>query len=69
MMVGFQYTNDLNPCSVQVINTSRKDNLLFCSFFIMDLSMVGLSSHGPVVFERLQMRPKNECIIYVFKPH
>ena len=32
--VGFRYTDVLNPWSVQVINTSRKDNLLSCSFSI-----------------------------------
>ena len=35
MKVGFQYTDELNPCSVQIINTSRKDNLLSCSFSIV----------------------------------
>ena len=44
MMVGFQYMDDLNPCSVQVINTSRKDNLLSCSFSIV-VWMVELSSY------------------------
>ena len=29
---GFRYTDDLNPCSVRVINTYKKDNL-FVLFF------------------------------------
>ena len=33
---GFRYTDDLNFCSVQVINTYRKDNLLPCSFSIVN---------------------------------
>ena len=36
MKVGLRYTDDLNPCSVRVTNTSRKDNLLSCSFSIMN---------------------------------
>ena len=28
MKVGLRYTDDLNPCSVRVTNTSRKGNLL-----------------------------------------
>ena len=36
MIVGFRYTDDLNPCSVRVIDTYRKDNLLSCSFSIMN---------------------------------
>ena len=32
MKVGLRYTADLNPCSVRVTNTSRKGNLLSCSF-------------------------------------
>ena len=31
--VGFRYMDDLNACCVQIINTSRKNNLLSCSFF------------------------------------
>ena len=34
--VGLQYTDDLNPCSVRVTNTSRKGNLLSCSFSIVN---------------------------------
>ena len=30
--VGLRYTDDLNPCSVRVTNTSGKGNLLSCSF-------------------------------------
>ena len=36
MKVGLRYTDDLNPCSVCVINTSRKGNLLSCSFSIVN---------------------------------
>ena len=36
MMVGLRYTDDLNPCSVHVTNTSRKGNLLSCSFSIVN---------------------------------
>ena len=36
MKVGLRYTDDLNPCSVQVTNTSRKGNLLPCSFSIVN---------------------------------
>ena len=36
MKVGLPYTDDLNPCSVRVTNTSRKGNLLSCSFFIVN---------------------------------
>ena len=34
--VGLRYTDDLNPWSVRVTNTSRKGNLLSCSFFTMN---------------------------------
>ena len=34
--VGFRQTYDLNPCSVKVINTSWKDNLLSSSFTIVN---------------------------------
>ena len=33
---GLRYTDDLNPCSVRVTNTSRKGNLLSCSFSIVN---------------------------------
>ena len=33
--VGFRYSDVLNPWSVRVINTSREDNLLSCSFSIV----------------------------------
>ena len=36
MKVGLRYTDDLNPCSVHVTNTSRKGNLLSCSFSIVN---------------------------------
>ena len=36
MKVGLRYTDDLNPCSKRVTNTSRKGNLLSCSFSIMN---------------------------------
>ena len=36
MKVGLRRTDDLNPCSVRVTNTSRKRNLLFCSFSIVN---------------------------------
>ena len=36
MKVGLRYTNDLNPCSVRVTNTSRKGNFLSCSFSIVN---------------------------------
>ena len=32
MKVGLRYTDDQNPSSLRVSNTSRKDNLLSCSF-------------------------------------
>ena len=35
MKVGLQYTDDLNPFSVRVTNTSRKGNLLSRSFSIV----------------------------------
>ena len=34
--VGLRYTDDLNPSSVRVTNTSRKGNLLSCSFSIVN---------------------------------
>ena len=34
--VSLRYTDDLNPCSVRVTNTSRKGNLLSCSFSIVN---------------------------------
>ena len=34
--VGLRYTDDLNPCSVRVTNTSRKGNLLSCSFSMVN---------------------------------
>ena len=34
--VSIRYTDDLNPCSVRVTNTSRKGNLLSCSFSIVN---------------------------------
>ena len=34
--VGLRYTDDLNRCSVRVTNTSRKGNLLSCSFPIVN---------------------------------
>ena len=34
--VSLRYTDDLNPCSVGVTNTSRKGNLLSCSFTIVN---------------------------------
>ena len=40
MKVGLRYTDDLNPCSVRVTNTSRKDNLLSCSFFIVGIEII-----------------------------
>ena len=36
MKVGLRYTDDLNPCSVRVTNTSRKGNLLSCSFSMVN---------------------------------
>ena len=36
MKVGLRYTDVLNPCSVRVISTSRKDSLLSCSFSIVN---------------------------------
>ena len=36
MKVGFRYTDDLNPWSLRGTNTSRKDNLLSCSFSIVN---------------------------------
>ena len=36
MKVGLRYTDGLNPCSVRVTNTSRKGNLLSCSFSIVN---------------------------------
>ena len=36
MMVGLQYTHDLNPCSARVTNTLRNGNLSFCSFSIVN---------------------------------
>ena len=38
LKVGLRYTDDLNPCSVRVrvTNTSRKGNLLSCSFSIVN---------------------------------
>ena len=36
MTVGLRYTDNLNPCSVRVTNTSRKGNLLSCSFSMMN---------------------------------
>ena len=51
MMVGFQYTDSLNPCSVYVIDTFRKNNLLSCSFSILNC-IDGLSSYDPVMLER-----------------
>ena len=34
--VGLRYTDDQNPCSVHVTNTSRKGNLFSCSFSIVN---------------------------------
>ena len=34
--VGLWYTDDLNPCSMRVTNTSRKGNLLSCSFSMVN---------------------------------
>ena len=36
MKIDFRLTDDQNPRSVRVINTSRKDNLLFYSFSIVN---------------------------------
>ena len=36
MKRGFRYTDDLNPCSVRVTNTSSKGNLLSCSFSMLN---------------------------------
>ena len=36
MKVGFQYTDDLNPCSVRVTITSKKGNLLSCPFSVVN---------------------------------
>ena len=36
MKVGLRCTDDLNRCSVRVTNTSRKSNLLSCSFPIVN---------------------------------
>ena len=38
MKVGLRYTDDLNPCSMRVTNTSRKSNLLSCPFSIVNCS-------------------------------
>ena len=34
--VGLRYTDDLNPCSVRITNTSRKANLLSFSFSVVN---------------------------------
>ena len=34
--MGLQYTDNLNPCSVRVTNTSRKSNLSSCPFSSID---------------------------------
>ena len=47
----FRYTNNPNPCSARVINTSWKNNLLFCSFSIVN-SIDGLIQFT-LVFDRL----------------
>ena len=44
--VGLRYIDDQNPCSVRVTNTSRKDNLLSCSFSIVN------STDGRIEFTR-----------------
>ena len=36
LKVGLRYTDDLIPCSVRVTDTSRKVNLLYCSFSIVN---------------------------------
>ena len=36
MKVGLRYTDDLNPSSVRVTNTSRKGNLISGSFSIVN---------------------------------
>ena len=47
MKVGLRYTDDLNPCFGHVTNTSRKGNLLSCSFSIVNC----IDDH--VMFEHL----------------
>ena len=36
VLFGFQCIDDLNPCSVRVINTSWEDKLLSCSLLIVN---------------------------------